>query len=452
MGLQPVQAQGFTLYGNGCLIGDTTLILASFNDINGTALTMTSFGSIGTGTVEPGSGTNEEQIIFTGVTTNANGSITLTGISSVGFEYPYTLTTGFAKSHFGGTSFVLSDTAYLYTQYANLNGTSAFSISPTVPTPTSATQVANKAYVDGVAIAGAPKAGTTTFGIVELSVNPVTGSVPIAVGDNDPRVGYVNGSQSAALAGNGGIPSGTNTYVTQVGLQNGTETFAVATGSSTAYAVSYNPAHTSYVKGQLFRWQANVASGTSPTLNADSLGAKNLFKQTVSGTTALVPGDLGTNQMVIGEYDGGAIQLVSPTLIGPTQSLQTAVTTVGLSSGSPNSVTNFTTTFKPSTFIVNSILVGENAAGAQVNSYGISTFSGSTWAGFNFVNNATATTITTPVFLNAAPFVGANSGTGVLVTLTITNITSTGFSVTLTGNFNASPGTINESFSVTAIQ
>ena len=78
-----VQAQPFSLAGAGAITGDVTLTLKSFKTIDGVNLAMTDFGSVGFGTLEPGNGTLEEQISFTGATQNANGTATLTGIKSV---------------------------------------------------------------------------------------------------------------------------------------------------------------------------------------------------------------------------------------------------------------------------------------------------------------------------------------------------------------------------------
>lgn len=69
-----------------------------------------------------------------------------------------------------------------------IDGIKTFSSSPIVPTPTTATQAANKDYVDYVAIAGAPDASTSTKGISKTSVAPASPTDPIVVGDNDPRV------------------------------------------------------------------------------------------------------------------------------------------------------------------------------------------------------------------------------------------------------------------------
>lgn len=332
MSLLPVQTQAFLLYGNGAVIGDTQLILSSFKDIDGNLLTMQ--GTVMTGTVEPSSGSQEEQIIFTGVTQNSNGTATLTGVSSVAFASPYTTTSGFKKSHAGNTTFVLSDTAYLYSQYASLantqtfTGSNTFSISPIIPTvaSTATTQAASVGYVNSVAIAGGAKASNTVFGITQLSVAPATASVPIAVGTNDPRI--ATASQSLALAGDGGAPSNINTYVTQQGFQVATESYSLTSGSSTAYTIAFSPSTSGlgYTTGEMIKFKTHTASGSSPTINKDSNGAKSIYKVTSSGTTALAVGDLGTNQMCIAEYDGGAYQLISP--IAPTPYLS-----VGMKNG-----------------------------------------------------------------------------------------------------------------------
>ena len=311
----PIQAQSFLLYGSGNNIGDTTLVLSSFKDIDGNTISMQ--GTVMTGTLEPNAGSQEEQIIFTGVTQNANGTATLTGIKSVTFASPYTQTTGFLKAHPGNSTFVLSDTSYLYSQYASLDndqtfgGSNAFSLAVQGQTPTISGHLATKGYVDGVAISGGAKASTTVFGISELSVAPVTASVPIAVGTNDTRI--PTASETLALAGVGqGNIDNTNFYVSQRGIQIGSETYALTGGSSTAYTLTLAPVPTGYVTGERIYFKAHTASGSSPTINKNSLGAKSLYKQITSGTTPLAVGDLGTNQMAIAEYDGGAYQLVSP--------------------------------------------------------------------------------------------------------------------------------------------
>lgn len=165
-----VQNQVATLAGSGVSAAATSIILTSFYQIDGTTtLTMTNFGTIGYGTIEPGNATQEEQISFTGITQNANGTATLTGVSTVLFISPYTATSGLAKSHPGGSQFIISNTAGFYNSLTGkdddetITGTWTFTnpnyplMDASSPLPTAAAQLATKAYVDSVAF------GTTTY-------------------------------------------------------------------------------------------------------------------------------------------------------------------------------------------------------------------------------------------------------------------------------------------------
>ncbi len=169
--VKAVQAQTFQLAGAGVSIGDTSVILESFTQIDGTLLTMTNFGTKGFGTFEPASGVNEEQIIFTGVTQNVDGTATLTGISTVSNVDPYTETSGFAQDHAGGVAFVISNTAGWYGQIPFKANDETITGTWLVPDPTVAPQIANKEYVDNVAITGAPAATAILPGI-SMVANP----------------------------------------------------------------------------------------------------------------------------------------------------------------------------------------------------------------------------------------------------------------------------------------
>ena len=166
------QLQTFTLAGSGAVIGATSIILNSMTDIDGNPLTMSgTFGSIGFGTLDPGSGTSEEQISFTGLVNNANGTVTLTGVCNIGFTYPYTSTSGLLKTHVGGAKFIISNTSGFYDKLTSksddetITGLWDFPSGVNNPTigsntyvaPTAQTQIATKGYVDAVAT------GTTTY-------------------------------------------------------------------------------------------------------------------------------------------------------------------------------------------------------------------------------------------------------------------------------------------------
>lgn len=183
----PVQLQPFALAGAGAVIGNTSIVLKSMRDIDGNALSMSDFGVIGYGTLDPGNGSLEEQVSFTGLTNNANGTTTLSGISSVTFYTPFTATSGLLKTHAGATPFIISNDAGFYNQI--------------------------KSYIDTALSAGAVPATTGLNGIGHVSVTPVDNANPVFVGDNDPRV--PTSTEASALNGFGGTPSSTNKYALQ---------------------------------------------------------------------------------------------------------------------------------------------------------------------------------------------------------------------------------------------
>jgi len=69
------------------------------------------------------------------------------------------------------------------------SNTTTFSV-PVVASsvPTDNSHLANKLYVDSVAIAGAPSSSESVYGISKLSVAPVNANFPIALGQNDPVI------------------------------------------------------------------------------------------------------------------------------------------------------------------------------------------------------------------------------------------------------------------------
>ena len=204
-----VQAQPFALAGSGAIAGATSIILQSFKQIDGeTNLTMSDFGTTGYGTIEPGNGTQEEQISFTGVSQNSNGTATLTGVKTVLFTTPYTETSGLAKTHPGSTTFVISNDAGFYNSI--------------------------KSYVDNAVVSGGVPATTSVPGIyIKASTAEIDAgtasktynatSYPLAVTpdqlDASEYATYLPSSgQKDALAGNGGTPSSSNKYVTETGF------------------------------------------------------------------------------------------------------------------------------------------------------------------------------------------------------------------------------------------
>lgn len=193
----------------------TEAVFIDFVDLAGVPVVQTDFGDVGYGTLEPNTA-REEAVSFV-VTSNPSGTATLTLTRGLRGKHPYG-TGGASFAHNAGSKFVVSNNpdllnkltakdndeiiegswqfpatptldnnpatkGYVDTEVdaaiavANTKvgltgnetvaGIKTFSSSPIVPTPTSNTQAANKQYVDGVAIAGAPDANETTKGIVE---------------------------------------------------------------------------------------------------------------------------------------------------------------------------------------------------------------------------------------------------------------------------------------------
>lgn len=154
-----LQTQKTTLSGSGCTSTATSIILSSFKLPDGTTtITTTDIGGTGYGTLEPGT-TREEQISFTTITQNADGTATLTGVTrGLRFVSPYDSVSANKKAHAGGAIFVISNTAAFYDGMASKNndetiaGLWAFTQVPstTAGNPVANNDLARKAYVDSV--------------------------------------------------------------------------------------------------------------------------------------------------------------------------------------------------------------------------------------------------------------------------------------------------------------
>jgi hypothetical protein len=203
---------------------DTTMYGLNIKDIYGNYLSMTNFGDIGYMTINPTS-PFAEIVSFTGCVYQGNGTTKFTGCTRGLLAIdPYT-TGGTANAHQANDSIVFSinpqmlDTMVQKGQDASITGTFTFS-NAKVPRM-NATVVygigsdlwlATKEYVDDTAIAGAPNASISTKGIGRVSVSPVDATIPIFVGDNDPRM--PTQQQKNALVGQSGTPDTANPYET----------------------------------------------------------------------------------------------------------------------------------------------------------------------------------------------------------------------------------------------
>lgn len=325
-----VQNQATTLAGAGVSQGDTSIVLSSLTQIDGTLLTMSDFGSKGYATIEPGNGTQEEAITFTGITQNINGTATLTGVKNQSTVSPYTETSGLSMTHAGGTTLIITNTAGFYDGLSGKSNDETVTGKWTFPgggsanapvsgtqyaEPTDTLEYASKGYVDSVAIAGGAKASNTVYGLTRLSTAAVVATEPIAVGDNDTRVPTQN--ENNALVGNDPVtsPSSTNKYMTQSGFQRGTEIYAYSSTQTDAYAVTLSPAVTSYVEGMLVRFKADVGNVGTATLAVSGLSPITIKKNV---TENLADNDIQGSQVVEVIYDANpspAFQLIGANFI-----------------------------------------------------------------------------------------------------------------------------------------
>lgn len=143
-------------------------------------LTSADFGSSGSawGVFEPR--TSRQEFFKWTVSTIANGTTTGITISARGLPWgsDYTSESSARKfSHPAGSKVLLfTDYGGFWNTFANkantetVTGVWTYSATPVITNaPVGGTDAANKAYVDGVAIAGAPDASTTVKGIVEIA-------------------------------------------------------------------------------------------------------------------------------------------------------------------------------------------------------------------------------------------------------------------------------------------
>lgn len=245
--LKTAQLQVFSLAGAGVSIGDNFMTLVSFNQINGTPLTMSNFGIVGYGTVQPSQGTSEEQISFSGITNNIDGTVTLTGIKTVLDVFPYTETPNFAMDHVGGVSFVISNTAAYQNTFANKNN------DETITQTWTFTPAKNPKYA----------------------------------------------SQPATFAG--------LDLIDMQFVDTGVYGYYTDTGAASAIVITPSPVVTSYVTGLKFYIKVANSNAGATTINVNGLGAKALLKQV---STPLSANDILAGQLINVMYDGTNFQLI----------------------------------------------------------------------------------------------------------------------------------------------
>lgn len=149
-----------------------------------------------------------------------------------------------------------------------------------------------KEYIDAAAIAGAVPASTSAAGIV------------------------VEGSQAEVDAGTVTKVISAVAYKLFAPLDKirakKYHDYAADSVGSDAYAITITPAITAYSAGQVFTFKAGTANTGACTLNVSGLGAKAITK---NYNVALSTGDIKANQLVMVQYDGTQMQLLSNKMV-----------------------------------------------------------------------------------------------------------------------------------------
>lgn len=133
---------------------------------------------------------------------------------------------------------------------------------------------------------------------INLSINVAGGNSPTA---NLPMGGF---KHTGAADG-----SASTDYATLRQAQSSTNSYAVDSSGTDAYAITLSPAITSYTTGQIFRFFPATANTGAATLNVNAVGAKTIKKHK---DVDLSDNDIKIGQLVEVIYDGTNMQMLSP--------------------------------------------------------------------------------------------------------------------------------------------
>lgn len=239
----PITGQNFYLSGAGVTSSQTTVPLTSLKTPDGRVITMAMIGTTGYGTLEPQSTAKTELITFTGITQNANGTATLTGVTrGIDFAYPYAASSAYRQAHAGGSTFIISNTPNWYYDNFPIQGDNNLNT-----WPVASTSVASRGYVDYVAFNGASVINATSIakGIVQLATGLQAAS------------STVTGSTGASLALSTTIATSTYNSATAdlkvvVTQNNGKIDPNFIGGLSTTTTIGYLPAFQIALQRQVF--------------------------------------------------------------------------------------------------------------------------------------------------------------------------------------------------------
>lgn len=121
--------------------------------------------------------------------------------------------------------------------------------------------------------------------------------------------------------------------LTAADYQDNTVTYATAGGTADVLTLTLSPAPAAYAAGQVFAFKAASTNTGAATINVNSLGAKNIYRD----GAALSAGDITSGRVYLAAYNGTEFDLITPgsasSLAGVTSS-STTVLGYGAKTGS----------------------------------------------------------------------------------------------------------------------
>jgi hypothetical protein len=313
----PIQAAPTFLSGAGVTAAATSVTLTSFVTRQGTLITTTNIGGIGYATIDPGT-SKEENISFTGITQNGNGTAALTGVTRGLLPvFPYTASTTLAIAHSGGATVITSNSAPFYSQFniaantSTITGPWTFSSSsiPQLASDTTNVQVGASLfnipdvnYVNNVASSGAANGSLSVKGIFQEATKAQT-SAGTAAGSTGADLIVPNSYHSATASATTTVPVTGAAGTLSSGFIDQTANYSW-TGSTTLASTSFSTATSGLALlgsvGHLSSLTAGatntvaISNGSTWTASTNTLP----IKSTTSATSSLVQNTLSTTTQI----------------------------------------------------------------------------------------------------------------------------------------------------------
>lgn len=337
--LQFVETPTIQLYQGESFNAACIIVTPVPEDLDGNVLTMSSFGSSPTLTVDPGISGLEEIEGFTSIVNNGNGTSQLCGLTrDLTSQYPYT-TAGTGRAHAAGATVVFSNNPQMYARFAAYENTGTYTASQTFASTTFPgfdldpgasyyTGGPNTTFVDYAElqryfVTGCSNASTSVEGCVQLGTaaqvasSTVTGStganlvIPASMATSSDDVAGLHAviTQNSGKINWNQIDLGTSftstaadTFTAQTTFSGGTLTTAsstiAATSTATADTIGYNPQlnliASTTITGFTLPQPVFVATSTGAIIlsSANTYGASNFtgfaITNAVNGSTVVV--------------------------------------------------------------------------------------------------------------------------------------------------------------------